>query len=229
MKRRLLTNVMFVLVFFIALGVTLYPLISNHVNEKYKSEIHTAYVEIIEEADDSDLIASWEKAVEYNNAITPGTMEQGAYSQEALIAASEDYDSQLNIGGDGIMGYVEVPIVGINKSYLSKRAREESSTQIKSLLLLDRNMLTDLQAEMSTARQFVLVKRYYGLKSSVVFHEAHEIQKKIAEAGFEVRRMKKPEIKRFLAIYFGASMDGDQMPDVDGGQYVKEDTNEAVQ
>lgn len=114
MKRRLLTNVMFVLVFFIALGVTLYPLISNHVNEKYKSEIHTAYVEIIEEADDSDLIASWDKAVEYNNAITPGTMEQGAYSQEALIAASEDYDSQLNIGGDGIMGYVEVPIVGIN-------------------------------------------------------------------------------------------------------------------
>ena len=41
--------------------------------------------------------------------------------------------------------------------------------------------------------------------------------------------MKKPDIKRFLAIYFGASMDGDQMPDVDGGQYVKEDTNEAVQ
>ena len=39
MKRRLLSNIMFVLVFFIALGVTLYPLISNHVNEKYKSEI----------------------------------------------------------------------------------------------------------------------------------------------------------------------------------------------
>ena len=116
-----------------------------------------------------------------------------------------------------------------NKSYLSKRAKEEASPQIKSLLLLDRDMLTDLQAEMSTARQFVLVKRYYGLRSSVVFHEANEIQKKIAEAGFEVRRMKKPEIKRFLAIYFGASMDGDQMPDVDGGQYVKEDTNEAVQ
>lgn len=116
-----------------------------------------------------------------------------------------------------------------NKSYLSKRAKEESSPQIKSLLLLDRDMLTDLQAEMSTARQFVLVKRYYGLKSSVVFHEANEIQKKIAEAGFEVRRMKKPDIKRFLAIYFGASMDGDQMPDVDGGQYVKEEAYETVQ
>ena len=114
MKRRLLTNMMFVLVFFIALGVTLYPLVSNHVNEKYKSEIHTAYVEIIEEADDSDLMEAKARAVEYNNAITPGTMDSNAYSQEALIAASEDYDSQLNIGGDGIMGYVEVPIVGIN-------------------------------------------------------------------------------------------------------------------
>lgn len=114
MKRRLLTNVMFVLVFFVALGVTLYPLISNHVNEKYKSEIHTAYVEIIEEADDSALVEAKVRAVEYNNAITPGTMDGNAYSQEALKAASEDYGSQLNIGGDGIMGYVEIPIIGVN-------------------------------------------------------------------------------------------------------------------
>ena len=117
-----------------------------------------------------------------------------------------------------------------NKAYLSKRAKEESSPQIKSLLILDRDMLTDLQAEMSTARQFILVKRYYGLKSLVVFHDANEIQKKIAEAGFEGRRMKRSDIKRFLAIYFGASLDGDQMPDVDGGNYVKGvDSNEAVQ
>ena len=38
---------------------------------------------------------------------------------------------------------------------------------------------------------------------------------------FEVQRMKKADIKRFLAIYFGASMDGDRMPDVDGAQYVR--------
>lgn len=92
----------------------MYPMISNHVNEKYKSEIHTAYVEIIEEADDSALVEAKARAVEYNNAITPGTMDGNAYSQEALKAASEKYDSQLNIGGDGIMGYVEIPIIGVN-------------------------------------------------------------------------------------------------------------------
>lgn len=116
-----------------------------------------------------------------------------------------------------------------NKSYLQSRAWEESNPQVRELLLKDRDMLTDLQAEMSTARQFILVKRYYGMKSSIVFHDANEILKKITEAGFEARRMGKPEIKRFLAIYFGASMDGDQMPDVDGGQYGKEDSDAAVQ
>ena len=115
-----------------------------------------------------------------------------------------------------------------NKAYLSRRAREEPSPQIRALLQQDREMLTDLQAEMSTARSFVLVKRYFGMKSTVVFHEANEIQKKIAEAGFEVRRMKKPDIKRFLAIYFGASMDGDQMPDVDGEQYIEEEDDDTV-
>lgn len=34
--------------------------------------------------------------------------------------------------------------------------------------------------------------------------------------------MKKQDIKRFLAIYFGASMNGELMPDVDGGQFLEE-------
>lgn len=32
--------------------------------------------------------------------------------------------------------------------------------------------------------------------------------------------MKKADIKRFLALYFEASVYGDQMPDVDGSQYL---------
>lgn len=39
-------------------------------------------------------------------------------------------------------------------------------------------------------------------------------------------RMKKADIKRFLAIYFEASMNGDLMPDYDGEQYISEVENE---
>ncbi|MFQ6964247.1 MAG: terminase TerL endonuclease subunit [Oscillospiraceae bacterium] len=37
------------------------------------------------------------------------------------------------------------------------------------------------------------------------------MEKIISEQGFEVRRMRKADIKRFLALYFEASMNGEQM------------------
>ena len=98
----------------LALGLTLYPLVSNYVNQKYASEIHTAYFEVIEQADDGTLQESWDCAVAYNNSITPGTAEVDLYSQEALMAASEDYENQLNIAGNGMMGYVEIPKIDVN-------------------------------------------------------------------------------------------------------------------
>ena len=116
-----------------------------------------------------------------------------------------------------------------NKAYLHRRAMAESNPEVRGLLLKDKEMLTSMQAEMSNARQFVLVKRCKGMKPEQVFVAMNRVLKSVSEQGFEAQRMDKADIKRLIAIYFGASMDGDQMPDVDGGQYVKEDTNEAVQ
>lgn len=36
-----------------------------------------------------------------------------AFSQDAILYASQDYESQLNIAGNGIMGYVEIPAIGV--------------------------------------------------------------------------------------------------------------------
>ena len=114
MKRKILTLVLAAILFLLSLGLTLYPVISNYVNQKYASEIHTAYEEVIEQTDNTELLKARELAVSYNRAITPGSTTEEAYSQEALLAASEDYDSQLNIGADGIMGYVEIPKISVN-------------------------------------------------------------------------------------------------------------------
>lgn len=108
-----------------------------------------------------------------------------------------------------------------NKAYLRQREREERNACVRRLLHQDGEMLTELQAEMSTARQFVFLRRCSGWKPEQVLSLANETHKQLAGAGFEVQRMKKADIKRFLAIYFGASMDGDRMPDVDGAQYVR--------
>ena len=106
-----------------------------------------------------------------------------------------------------------------NKAYLHRRAIAESNPEVRGLLLKDKEMLTSMQAEMSNARQFVLVKRCKGMKPEQVFVAMNRVLKSVSEQGFEAQRMDKADIKRLIAIYFGASMDGDLMPDTDGGQF----------
>ena len=113
MKSKVITIVLASVTFLLALGMTLYPVISNHINEKFASEIHTAYEEIIQQADTSALLEAKELAIAYNEAIVPGAADE-AYSQAALLEASVDYEKQLNIVGNGTMGYVEIPNINVN-------------------------------------------------------------------------------------------------------------------
>lgn len=111
MKKKIIT-ICAVVLFLMALGLTLYPLVSNYVNQKYASEIQTAYQELIQQTDDSVLQEAMQRAIAYNLAITPGTAD--AYSEEALVTAAEDYGNQLDIAGNGIMGYVGIPKIQVN-------------------------------------------------------------------------------------------------------------------
>ena len=111
MKKKIITVCAAVL-FLTALGLTLYPLVSNYVNQKYASEIQTAYQVLIQQTDESVLQEAKQRATAYNLAITPGTAD--AYGEEALLSATENYDSQLDIAGNGIMGYVEIPKIQVN-------------------------------------------------------------------------------------------------------------------
>ena len=113
MKKKMFT-ICTVLFFLAALCLTLYPLISNYVNQKFASQIHTAYQEVMVQADDSELLKAKEVADAYNRTLVPGASMVDAYSQEGLQAASADYDSQLNLAGNGIMGYVEIPKISVN-------------------------------------------------------------------------------------------------------------------
>ena len=72
LKKKIITVCAAVL-FLTALGLTLYPLISNYVNQKYASEIQTAYQVLIQQTDESVLQEARQRATAYNLAITPGT------------------------------------------------------------------------------------------------------------------------------------------------------------
>ena len=74
-----------VLVFLLALGLTLYPLISNQYNQQHQSQIHTAYQEQVEQMEDEDILVARTMAVAYNEVLKPGVQDRDAYSRDALL------------------------------------------------------------------------------------------------------------------------------------------------
>ena len=106
-----------------------------------------------------------------------------------------------------------------NKAYLTRRREEEPNPKIKKLLGKDLKFLSEIQLEMSTSRQFMFFVRCRNMNPMQVFNYANTIQKTLSEQGFDSHLMAKGEVKRFMALYFGASIQGERLPDVDGAQF----------
>ena len=101
-----------IITFLLALGITLYPIISAHYNEQHQSQIHVSYQEQMEQVDTTAIDEARDLANQYNQAILEGVKED-AFHNDTLLWASEDYEHQLNIIGNGIMGYVEIPAIQV--------------------------------------------------------------------------------------------------------------------
>ncbi len=113
-----------------------------------------------------------------------------------------------------------------NKAYLKDRLEQENNVKVRSILQKDVVFLDRIQSEMATARQFLFIVRTKSKKNEQTLQIANRAEKIMTERGFEVKRMSKDDIKRFLAIYFDASFNGEQLPDCDGAQFLKAEDDE---
>ncbi len=95
----------------VSLAVILYPLISNTLAEKNASLIETQYTEKIETLYPTELEEACERAQRYNSTLL--TVTETPFTKDALSKAAESYDELLNIQGDGLMGYVEIPVISV--------------------------------------------------------------------------------------------------------------------
>ena len=103
-----------------------------------------------------------------------------------------------------------------NKMYVKKRLQTEQNEAVRKLLQADYDFLDEIQVEMSSARQFMFTVRFRREKDEQIFSTLNRVDKAISEHGFTARRMSKPEIKRMLALYFGTSISGEGIPDIEG-------------
>ena len=103
-----------------------------------------------------------------------------------------------------------------NKVYVKKRLQTEQNEAVRKLLQADYDFLDEIQVEMSSARQFMFAVRFRREKDEQIFSTLNRVDKAISEHGFAARRMTKPQIKRMLALYFGTSISGEDIPDIEG-------------
>lgn len=107
-----------------------------------------------------------------------------------------------------------------NKRYLHRRMAVEQHAALKEIDQLDIEFLDDIQVQMATSREFLLVLRFgareSGQQVSVTLDKARKI---MAENGFTVRIADKAQIKKILAIYFEQNIYENEMQDFDGERF----------
>ncbi len=89
-----------------ALGLLLYPLVGEFLNEKYHSDVETTYTAAIEDTDDAELTAQRKAAEQYNAMLSGATITKGGASAPPLA-----YAEQLTVGG--VMCYVDIPKINV--------------------------------------------------------------------------------------------------------------------
>ncbi len=107
MKSRTSTMLM-LLALIVGLSLLLYPSLADYWNKFHASYAISNYVETLENLKQEELDAAWQAAENYNLRLKERT--NGYLLNESM---REDYLKTLNVGGTGVMGYIEIPNIDV--------------------------------------------------------------------------------------------------------------------
>ena len=108
MKRHI-TTLLLILIFLAGLSLVLYPSFSNWWNSFHSSKAISDYADLVATLEDDQYDELWAEAVTYNrNRLVQGGSFITTPEQQA------QYPKLLNVGGDGIMGYIEIPSIDVS-------------------------------------------------------------------------------------------------------------------
>lgn len=104
-----ISSIFLVLVFLVGLGIFTYPITADQWNKYHQSRAIKRYEERVQLEFGGNLEETWEEAKTYNSSITENSFEGDVFSQEEESMRGSEYWSVLNIGDNGIMGYISIP------------------------------------------------------------------------------------------------------------------------
>ena len=102
------STILLLLIFFIGLSLLLYPSFTDWWNSFHQSRAVASYIEQTANMDDDQYQEIWNAACDYNRSLIDRPNDYLLSDEQR-----EHYNALLNVGGDGIMGYIEVPKLDI--------------------------------------------------------------------------------------------------------------------
>lgn len=108
MKRRKST-ILLVLVFLTGLSLLLYPSVSDWWNSFHQTRAIAEYTEAVAELDTQTYEQMWSDAQDYNASLIEKNNRYHPTEEETAL-----YESLLNISGNGVMGYVDIPSIRVS-------------------------------------------------------------------------------------------------------------------
>ena len=102
------STILLILILLIGLSLMLYPSLADWWNSFHSSRAIASYVEQVANIDDAQYEELWDAAWDYNQSLLHRPNDFLLSDEQQEI-----YKSLLDIGGNGIMGYIEIPVIDV--------------------------------------------------------------------------------------------------------------------
>lgn len=111
--KRTMTSILLGLMFLVGFGILIYPTVSNQWNTYRQNHLITSYESVVSEMQEEDFSAEWERARAFNDALAENNIYGDAFGASDANMEETEYWKVLNVGGDGVMGYLSIPKINI--------------------------------------------------------------------------------------------------------------------
>ena len=132
MKRKI-SGILFGLMFLLGFAILIYPTVSNQWNTYRQNQLISSYEELIGKMAEEDFTKEWEKANAFNDTIIHNNIFGDVFGENGDDIKNTEYWQILNVGNDGVMGYVSIPKINVKLSIYHGTADDVLQTGIGHL------------------------------------------------------------------------------------------------
>lgn len=132
MKRKI-SGILFGLMFLLGFAILMYPTVSNQWNTYRQNQLISSYEELIGKMAEEDFTKEWEKANAFNDTIIHNNIFGDVFGENGDDIKNTEYWQILNVGNDGVMGYVSIPKINVKLSIYHGTADDVLQTGIGHL------------------------------------------------------------------------------------------------